>query len=69
MTKPEEIVLELGHAADAVLSVRDRIARYRAIAATSRSEELIRHFFECADELAAVEEAVGQLVLNFRRKA
>ncbi len=67
MTCAEQLVIELGHAGDKVSTVEARIARYRAIAATSASHAITAHFFQCADDLAAAEQKIGQRTLDFGR--
>lgn len=69
MKSSEETVVEFVHSADARLTAGERIHLYRSFASTTNSEELAKHFFECADDLTAAEQKVGQLLLNFKRRA
>ena len=69
MKPAEQLVVQYGHSSDAQLPVHERIALYRALAVVSKSDDMTAHFFQCADDLAAAEQKIGQLLLNFRRKA
>lgn len=65
MKTDEQLVVELGHFRDAQLSADARIRCYRALAATTASQVLAAHFHQCADDLAAAEQKIGQRVLAF----
>jgi hypothetical protein len=64
MNADEKRVIEFGHSADAVAPLSERIAIYRSLARTTARPRIAAHFFGCADELAAAEARIGQMLLD-----
>ena len=64
-TEAEHLVIEHGHSLDDVAPVKRRINLYRALASTTGNKQIAAHFFQCADDLAAGEEKVGQRRFQF----
>lgn len=69
MNRSEQIVVDSVHAAGAAVPATARIEIFRAHARTTAHDRIAKHFFECADELAAAEQRCQQLVLDFKRRA
>lgn len=67
MKANERTVIEGIHRFDTSLTLIERVRLYRAIASTSSSENVARHFHISADDLAAADEKIGQRLLVFRR--
>lgn len=68
ITPAEQLVVDFVHSGDKASTIEQRVARYRAFAATSNSTSVAAHFFCCADELAAVEEKIGQKTIEFAKE-
>lgn len=69
MTSSDIIVIESIHELGAGKPLAKRIEIYRAHARTTSRQEIAKHLFECADELAAVEVKCQQLALDFTRRS
>ncbi|QYM80263.1 hypothetical protein K0B96_06520 [Horticoccus luteus] len=65
MTASEQEMIRLGHVQDHLQCVNARIRTYRAIANTTSSAVVAEHFHQCADDLAAAEQKIGQRVMGF----